>query len=181
MTSRARPPRLDDPASRIALLVPHEDWVVAVPARERAVLLDVFGTLVTVKEGERNTISWTVASLQPLVGRVDLITHSHPAGSSVGLDDLFLARFLGAREVNALTTTLRFRLFRLGAVWVEDNDLDDAIETEQDRLLSEVEAARDAGRMTDDEVDRVFYHVLWPRIVARFPGRLRYEVERRVQ
>jgi hypothetical protein len=40
-------------------------------------------------------------------------------------------------------------------------------------------AARDAGRIGDDQFERLFHHVLWERVASRFPDRLSYAAERR--
>jgi hypothetical protein len=157
----------------------HEEWVLAGQDLERAVMLDSEGSVVTTKEGTQDQVLWTEAALGPLIGRVDLITHNHPHGSSVGLNDLVVARFLGAREVNAITTTLRYRLYRLGPNWPESVIFDGILLAEQQRLVDEMVAARAEGRISDAEIDRVFYHVFWKRVTKRFAGRIRYDVERR--
>jgi hypothetical protein len=81
--------------------------------------------------------------------------------------------------VSALTATRRYRLHRLGDTWPPDHELAAAIAEERDRLVDEMVATRDEGRIDDAGIGRTFYHVLWGRLVARYQDRLGYDVERR--
>jgi hypothetical protein len=164
---------------QLARLAPHEDWLLQYPDRERAVLLDAAGQVITRKEGERGGIDWTVTALRPLAGRVDLITHNHPGGSSVGRDDLNLVVALNVREVNAVTAVRRYRLRRLTQIWPDVDKLAQTLNEEVARLAGEMEEARDAGKITDAAIERLFHHVLWHRVADRLPKQLSYEVERR--
>lgn len=164
---------------RLEALAPHESWALARPTRERAVLLDDGGRVITRKEGEFDAVMWTEAALRPLVGRVDLIIHNHPRSTSLGENDVDLATYLNAREVSALTATRRYRLHRLGNTWPPDREFAAAIADERDRLVREIVAARDEGRIDDAGIERTFYHVLWGRVAARYQDHLSYDVERR--
>lgn len=164
--------------NRREALARHERWVLERnPDHERAVLLDLAGRVVTRKEGGRGEVLWTVEALRPLYGKVDLITHNHPGRGSIGQDDFTLVLALNAREVNAVTPQLRFRLLRTGDAWPDT--IVEVFRGEQARLADELGAALGAGRTTEAEVERVFYHELWQRVARRLPDRLLYEVERR--
>jgi hypothetical protein len=75
-------------------LAPHEGWALANPSRERAVLLDTSGRVITRKGGEFDAVMWTEAALRPLVGRVDLIIYNHHRSTSLGENDVELAIYL---------------------------------------------------------------------------------------
>jgi hypothetical protein len=162
-----------------AVLDRHEAWVLGAAGRERAVLLDAAGRVVARREGEARQVMWRESELRPLIGRVDVILHNHPGGSSLGEDDLGLALFLNARELIALTRSRTYRLGRATERWPARRDLLGAIADERARLVKEMVAARDAGRIGDDQIERLFYHVLWERVASRFPDRLSYTAERR--
>jgi hypothetical protein len=160
-------------------LAPHEEWVLEQRDLERAVLLDSAGQIVMRNEGEIDGVDWPLSTLAALVGRVDLITHNHPGNRSLSEDDLTLAIAVGAREVNAVTAVRRYRMRRLTDEWPEDDAWTDVLAEETSRLVKEVVEARDAGKITDEAIERVFHDVLWRRVVARFPKRISYEVEER--
>jgi hypothetical protein len=160
-------------------LAPHEEWVTANALRERAVLLDSARRIVTRKEGERDGVVWTEEALRALHGRVDLVTHIHPGGSSLGENDVDLALLLNAREVNAITATHRFRLYRLENAWPAKGALASVVATERAQLIAEMIAARNEGRIDDEGIEKLFYHALWQRVVKHFPGRLSYVAEER--
>jgi len=165
--------------NRLEALALHEAWVLADPTRERAVLLDAAGRVITRKDGEFDSVMWTEAALQPLVGTVDLVIHNHPRSTSLGENDVDLALYLDAREVSALTATRRYRFHRLGDAWPPDGDLATAIAEERERLVDEMVRARNERRIGDARIERTFYHVLWGRVAGRYQDRLSYEVERR--
>jgi hypothetical protein len=165
--------------AQIAKLVPHEEWVLAGGVRERAVLLDAAGRVVARKEGDRGGVDWTAAALVRLVGRVDLVTHNHAGGKSVGEDDAGVAVGLDAREVNAVTPAMRYRLYRSGAIWPDARLLASVIDEEKAQLAGEMITAREDGRIDDTMIERMFHHVLWGRVARRFRNRIHYEVERR--
>ena len=160
-------------------LAPHEQWVLANPEYERARLIDGSGRVITQKEGGRAGVEWTVEALEPLIGRVDLILHNHPGGRSVGEDDLALAIYLRAREVDAVTRHRRYRLLRAGGEWPEPYELAKVVSEEQDRLTREMIAARANGQIDDPGIELTFHHVLWQRVSARYLDRVSYEVEER--
>jgi hypothetical protein len=164
--------------SREVVLRAEEEWVLGNPSRERAVLLDQAGRVLTRKEGEPGAVLWTEEGLRPLYRRVDLITHNHARGTSLGADDLATLLFLDAREVNAITPQLRFRLARSTDAWPVE-ELLVAFGEERQRLVREMTSARNEGRMTDEQVELHFYHELWQRVTRRFPDRLLYAMERR--
>src|SRR5436190_7714 len=157
----------------------HEAWVLGAPGRERAVLLDAAGRVVARREGEARQVMWRESELRPLIRRVDVILHNHPGGSSLGEDDLGLALYLNARELIALTPSRKYRLSRPAEDWPARRDLLGAIADERMRLVQEMVAARDAGRIGNNQIERLFYHVLWERVASHFPDRLSYGAERR--
>jgi hypothetical protein len=132
---------------------------------------------VTRKEGGRGEVLRTVEALRHLYGKVDLITHNHPGRGSIGEDDFTILLALNAREVNAVTPQLRFRLLRTSDAWPDT--IVEVFRREQTRLADELGAALGACRTTEAEVERIFYHELWQRVARRLPDGLRYEVERR--
>jgi len=97
----------------------------------------------------------------------------------VGLDDYRLFRFLGAMEVAAVTPQLRFRPFRTGAGWSPTVEFDRILLAEHGQLLRRAKQALDHGRISEDQINLIFYHVLWTRVTALFPSQLHYRQERR--
>lgn len=148
-------------------------------AREMTVFLDSAGNVVLTRLGGADSVTWSAAELVPFVGRVRLVTHNHPRGTPPSLDDLALAMFLGALGIDAITERQRYRLWTPTGVWPEPGDLDTALRELHDPLLLRVWEDRDAGRLTDRDVDLLFYRLLWERLERRFPDRLRYEQEDR--
>jgi hypothetical protein len=147
--------------------------------RECCVFLAADGHVLLSKEGEADSVTWTVEELIPFVGSVDLITHNHPRGTSLTPEDLSLARFLAAREVDAITAHDRFRLQRTRERWPPGDRLQTAIQDVQRTLIEEMQEHLETGRMSESEVELVFYRVLWERVAARFPFELGYREEER--
>lgn len=179
MEGGGRQPALEERRLHVIALAPHEEWTTANPLRERAVLSDHAGRIITRKEGDSEGIDWTVDALRPLVGRVDPIIHNHPHGRSIGESDLALTLHLNAREVNALGAVQRFWLRRIGENWPDTDELVSVVVEERERLAAEMVKARDEGTIDDQGIEHLFHHLLWGRVARRYPDRVRYEVEKR--
>src|SRR3954452_24135412 len=134
--------------------------------RECCVFLTTDGRVLLSREGEADSVVWTVDELTPYIGSVDLITHNHPRGTSLTPEDLSLARFLTAREVDAITPLSRFRLLRVADCWPRGDQLQAAISEVQRALVQEVQEHLEAGRISEGEADVLFYRVLWERVAA---------------
>jgi hypothetical protein len=147
--------------------------------RECCVFLAADGRVLLSREGEADSVTWAIDELTPYVGSVDLITHNHPRGTSLTPEDLSLARFLAAREVDAFTQRSRFRLFRIGERWPPGDQLQAAIQQVQRALIREVHAQLEGGRISEVEAELLFYRMLWRRVAAYFPHGLGYQEEER--
>jgi hypothetical protein len=129
--------------------------------------------------GGPDSVVWTPTVLHPFIGRVHRITHNHPRGTPPSPEDLEIAMFLGAPGVDAITPLLRYRLWTPTGQWPEPQSLSRAFREVHDPLLYRVWEQRDAGALTDRQVDLLFYRLLWQRMERRFPDQVRFLRERR--
>lgn len=99
---------------------------------ERLILLGPDGTRLLVKDGSEAGVELTAQEVQRWRGRVDVVTHNHPAGLSFTVGDLLAAIALKVREVNAFTPMLRYRLaVKTGGAWPDGAAALTAIEAGQ--------------------------------------------------
>jgi hypothetical protein len=171
--------RSDERSIDLDLLRRLENELLGTPGIESAIFLDRIGRVLLVKPGDRDQVVWRLAELRPFFGRVELITHNHPRGTSLTPEDLELARIINAREVDAVTTAWRFRLLRLEDSWPPADELDLAVAAAEADLVADIGAQLRAGSVDEQTAELLFYRALWRRVAARFPDRLRYLEERR--
>lgn len=144
---------------------------------EMTVFLDEQGNTVHSRQGASDSVTWRQSELEPFIGLVDLITHNHPRGTALTPEDLTLARFLNAREVDAITPTVRYRLWRTGSAWPQG--MTRMVQQELNGLVQEVQQDLDEGKLDEHTAELLFYRVLWTRVAARYSAQLRYRQERR--
>jgi hypothetical protein len=151
-----------------------EAYVLAVhPYRERAAFVSRAGEIVHLREGTVEQVVWRESELLPLVGRVDLIVHNHPRGTSLSPADSVLAEYLGAHEVSAVTPEWRYRVVRRGPVWPPAQQLHDAVSSVEAALVAEYQTGLDAGDLIEEEAELLSYRELWQRVEWQFSGALR--------
>jgi hypothetical protein len=175
------PAELCDDRFRLQVLPVIEDDVLRATGNryERAVLLAADGHRVWMKDGTANMVDVIPGEVVPFVGAVDLVTHNHPRGTSLTPEDVNLALLLGAREVNAFSHHIRYRLFRTGPAWPDPRRLAAVVAAVEATLTRDMTAHLAAGRLTDEQAEMLYDRVVWTRVAEQLGGGLRYLHERR--
>jgi hypothetical protein len=146
----------------------------AVRAREDAIrhdaveslyAFDVDGAVAFSKVGGRHEIDLSLLEIARLQNTV--LTHNHPSGQSLSLDDVRVAMVGDLAEVRAVTATWRFIVRRPDRGWdfqMFRQQLEPAYRRFEEQVLRELLLAINDGRMTEGEAQVSHRHEVWIRV-----------------
>ncbi|MGH2369554.1 MAG: hypothetical protein ACRDI2_15315 [Chloroflexota bacterium] len=172
-SSSSRPSRpLADDSTRLAVLRPIEDDILHQTGTrtEQAVFLAADGRVLFRKTGDPGRIDFTDAELAHLRHRVDLYTHNHPSGGSLGTTDVYLAMFLGVREANAFDPRVRYRVIRQGATWPHYRRAKRVVDRLLDEVRRDLQRQVNIFKITAAEASSRYWHEVWMRFASEVDG-----------
>jgi hypothetical protein len=148
---------------------------------ERLVLLDADGAVLYVEDGHSGDVYADREELARLIGKVHLVTHNHPRGTSLTDDDLLGAIAVGAREVDAFTRMTRFRLLLSAeaVTWPDRKQLMAEIrriDGDIQRMLVPRVLTKELTGLAAEALHR---RIRWTRVAERFAGVIEYMEEQR--
>jgi hypothetical protein len=146
----------------------------AVRAREDAIrhddveslcAFDVAGTTVFSKVGGCHDIDLSLLEIAHLQNA--LLTHNHPSGLSLSLDDVRVAMVGDLSEIRAVTANWRFILRRPDPGWdfqMFRRQVEPAHRRLEEEVLRELLLAINDGRMTEGQAQVAHRHEVWIRV-----------------
>ncbi len=148
---------------------------------ERIVFLDRALRPLLIKDGEFGEVEISDAETAALVGRVDLITHNHPRGTSLTVDDVLSTELLGATEISAFGAAVRYRMVRSSRVgrWPSRSEMEAVIRGLDAQVALRLQAVVHSGYLAPLEAEALHRHFRWTLFARHFAGSVDYLVERR--
>ena len=125
------------------------------------------GTVVFSKVGGRYDIDLSLVEIARLQNTV--LTHNHPSGLSLSLDDVRVAMVGNLAGVRAVTANWRFILRRPDIGWDFQffrRQLEPAYRRLEEEVLREFLLAINDGRMTEGEAQASHWHEVWIRVAS---------------
>jgi hypothetical protein len=174
---------VSEPERWVAGLRRLEDAILAATENrwERLVFLAADLTPLFVKDGELGEVRIDGETVARWFGRIDIITHNHPLGTTFTEGDVSAAVALDARELYAFSRGVRYRLVRRagGRGW-PDWDALLAVIREIDESLRPGLLRRIArGEVSRAEAQALHRRLRWQEVSRRFAADVHYLEEQR--
>jgi hypothetical protein len=128
-------------------------------AREVAYVLDVDGTVVHRQTGTRDTVD-----LPPGILRGRIVTHNHPHGTSLSVQDVRTLIETGAAQVRVVTEQFDYSL--QVPPETEWDEVELLIEDVLKRVRRELVQASRAGEISPDEAEVRLLHQVWAEVAS---------------
>ncbi len=132
---------------------------------EKAVVFNDDGSIFFEKEGDKNSVSFSVDKLRLFEDKI--LTHNHPRGSSFSMDDVELVTFWNLKGIRACGSQYRYYLNRLASGWSREmwkkkiKPLAEKIHNEVFQRFSEL---INKGELTPEEANYRHWHEVWSRV-----------------
>jgi hypothetical protein len=132
---------------------------------EKAVVFNDDGSIFFEKEGNEDSVSFSVDELQLFEDKI--LTHNHPRGSSFSMDDVHLATYWNFKGIRACGSQYRYYLNRPASGWSREmwekkiKPLAEKIHNDVFRQFSEL---INKGKLTPEEANYRHWHEVWSRV-----------------
>lgn len=132
---------------------------------EKAVVFDDDGSIVFEKEGNKDSVSFSVDEVRLFEDKI--LTHNHPRGTSFSAEDVRLAMLWNLRGIRVCGRQYRYYLNRPETGWSREL-WENVVEPLARRVHEEVYGMFIAlirqGKLTPEEADARHWHEVWSRV-----------------
>jgi hypothetical protein len=132
---------------------------------EKAVVFNDDGSIFFEKEGNENSVTFSVDELQLFEDKI--LTHNHPRGSSFSMDDVELATFWNFKGIRACGSQYRYYLNRPASGWSREmwkKKIKPLAEKIHNDVFQQFSELIDKGKLTPEEANYRHWHEVWSRV-----------------
>ena len=132
---------------------------------EKAVVFDDDGSIFFEKEGNENSVTFSVDELRLFEDKI--LTHNHPRGSSFSMDDVELVTFWNFKGIRACGSQYRYYLNRPASGWSREmwkKKIKPLAEKIHNDVFQQFSELIDKGELTPEEANYRHWHEVWSRV-----------------